>query len=366
MEDLYQILGVSRDAGDDEIKKAYRKLAQKYHPDKGGSKDDEAKFKKISAAYEVLGDKERRRQYDQFGSTGGPGGFDFSQFQNMNFEFGGQNFGDIFDAFFGGGMGRGQKKRGPARGSDIEMVIGINFEEAIFGATKEIEVTSYDACERCKGEGAEPGSKLINCKTCDGTGQEVRIQRTILGQIQTASICHACHGNGRTPEKKCKDCGGEGRVLKNRTIKVKIPAGIHDKAVLRLSGKGEAGGMGGSAGDLFVHVSVSPSKEFERVGDDIHTEQKIHLLQAVLGDQIQVKTVHGDVDLNIPAGTDSGKTFKISEHGAPKVGTTHKGDHVVKIIVETPKRLSKKEKELYEALAKEEGLDLKAPKGLFG
>ena len=370
--DLYKILNIEKGASEAEIKKAYRKLALKYHPDKGAG-GDEKKFKEITEAYEVLGDKQKRAQYDQFGSVGsGPGGagfggFDFGGFENFGFDFGGSgnSFGDIFDSFFGGQQK--QRNKGPTRGNDIEMVVHLTFEEAAFGTTKEAEVSRLETCESCKGNGVEPGSKLITCETCKGTGQHVRVQRTPLGQIQTASVCANCQGSGQIPEKKCSNCGGEGRISKNRSVKVKIPAGIHNKAVLRLQEKGEAGMSGGPYGDLFVHISIESSKEFERIENDIQTTQHIHLLQAVLGDEIKVKTIHGDVTLKIPASTESGKIFKIKEYGVQKVGSAIKGDHYVKIIVDIPKKLSKKEKGLYEELTKESKLNIKPQnRGIFG
>ncbi len=369
--DPYKSLGVNKDASEVEIKKAYRKLALKYHPDKGGTKEDENKFKEVTEAYEVLGDKQKRAQYDQFGSVGGAGGggfggFDFSGFQNVNVDFGG-GFGDIFDSFFGGGARKAQKNRGPLRGNDIEIVVHLTFEEAVFGATKEVEISRYEKCEHCKGMGNEPGSKIVDCTTCHGTGQHIKIQRTPLGQIQTAATCDNCHGAGKIPEKKCRECHGEYRTLKNQKIKIKIPAGINDKAAIRLSGKGEAGVRGGEAGDLFAHISVSGSKEFEREGNDIKTTQSIHLLQAVLGDEITVKTIHGDVTLKMPAGTESGKVFKLKGDGVQKVGTTQKGEHFVKIMIEMPGKLTKKERELYEELVKEAKLNIKPQsKGIFG
>lgn len=368
--DPYKVLGVDKKASEQEIKKAYRKIALKYHPDKGGGKEAEEKFKEATAAYEILSDQQKRNQYDQFGHAGGGsggfGGFDFSGFQNVNFDFGG-GFGDIFDTFFGGGARRAQYQQGPVRGSDIEVVIHLTFEEAVFGTTKEIEISRYETCEHCKGQGNEPGSKIITCDECNGTGQKVRLQRTPLGQIQTASTCEKCGGAGKVPEKKCRECKGEMRLLKNQKIKIKIPAGVQNKAAIRLSGKGEAGLRGGIPGDLFAHVSVAPSPEFHREGDHIKTKQTIHLLQAVLGDEIDVKTIHGQVKLKVPSGTPSGKVFKLKGYGAPRVGTDHKGDHYVELEVEIPQKLSRKEKELYEALAQESGLDIKPQnRGLFG
>jgi len=368
--DYYKALGVDKKASEQEIKRAYRKLAQQHHPDT--EKGDEKKFKEITEAYEVLGDKQKRQQYDQFGSAGsGPGGAGFGQgfegFQNVNFDFGAGGFGDIFDSFFGGGARRTAQKRGPSQGSDIEMVIGLKFEEAVFGVSKEVEISRYETCDKCKGKGAEPGSNLKTCDTCSGTGQQIRIQRTPLGQIQTSAVCSDCDGRGQIPEKKCTKCKGETRVLRTSVIKVKIPAGINDQAVIRLKDKGEAGSLGGPYGDLFVHISVEPSREFERIKDDIYTTQHIHVLQAVLGDEIPVKTIHGNVKLKIPAGTESGKTFKIKDHGVSKVNSTTKGEHYVKIKVDIPQKLSKKERKLYEELIAETNLDIKPQsKGIFG
>jgi len=369
--DYYKALGVDKKATEQEIKKAYRKLAQKYHPDTG--KGDEKKFKEVTEAYEVLGDKQKRAQYDQFGSAGtGPGGgpgfggFDFKGFENVDFGFGG-SFGDIFDTFFGGGGRRTARKKGPIKGNDIEMVIQVTFEEAVFGTAKEIEVSRYETCNNCKGNGAEPGTELKTCGECSGTGQQVKIQRTPLGQIQTTATCRACEGMGKIPEKKCKKCAGEGRILKTSMIKVRIPAGINDQAVIRLNEKGEAGLMGGPYGDLFVHISVAPSREFERIKDDIYTTQRIHILQAVMGDEIPVKTIHGDVKLKIPAGTESGQMFKVKGYGVEKTGAGAKGDHYVKIKVDIPKKLSRKEKQLYEELVKESKLNIKPQnRGIFG
>lgn len=376
--DPYKALGVDKNASESEIKKAYRKLALKHHPDKGGGKESEGKFKEATAAYEILGDKQKKQQYDQFGSVGGAGGVDFDDFaqnfnfKNVNFDFSG--FGDIFDTFFGGGGRRSQQQKGPIRGGDIEIVLHLTFEEAIFGTTKEVEISRYEACENCKGMGNEPGSKIINCETCSGTGQHVRIQQTPLGQIQTASTCSDCHGAGQVPEKKCTKCRGEFRILQNQTMKIKIPEGMHDKAAIRLTGKGEAGLKGGTPGDLFAHISVGASREFVREGNDIRTTQNIHLLQAVLGDEINIKTVHGNVKLKIPAGTENGKVFKVKNYGVPKVNvrnpklkTEERGDHFVKITVDIPKKINKKEKEFYLNLAKEAKMDIKPQsKGLFG
>jgi len=370
--DYYKTLGVGKDASESEIKKAYRKMAQKYHPDTG--KGDESKFKEVAEAYEVVGDKQKRAQYDQFGAAGpgfdggrpegaGFGGFDF---KNVNVDLGG-NFGDIFDTFFSGDPRRAQKKGGASKGGDIEMVMQISFEDAIFGSQKDIEVSRFENCSRCEGMGAEPGTELKTCETCSGTGQQVKIQRTPFGQIQTAAVCQSCEGAGRIPEKKCKTCEGEGRLLKNSRIQARIPAGISDQSVIKLSGKGEAGVLGGPYGDLFLHISVVPSKEYDRIKNDIYTTEHIHVLQAIMGDEIPIKTVHGEVKLKIPSGTQSGSSLRLKGYGVPIVGSSNRGDHHVKIKVEIPRKLSGKEKKLYDELVEETKLDIKPQnKGLFG
>jgi molecular chaperone DnaJ len=373
--DYYIILGVERGASDMDIKKAYRRLAQKYHPDKNkGDKDAESKFKEANQAYETLSDKQKRSFYDQFGTTqgaggGGSSGFDgFSQggFSSQGFDFSnfGGGFADIFETFFGGGGGgrSGSKKRGPVRGEDIEAKIKIKFEESVTGTERDLEITKADTCNNCHGTGAEPGSKIITCASCGGTGQIREIRQTLLGQMATSRTCDNCRGEGRIPERKCSVCHGTTRVRKTDRVKVKIPAGISNESTIRLSGKGEAGVNGGQYGDLYLHITVEPSRDFVRSGNDIHSEQKIHLIQGVLGDDIKIKTIYGEVVLKVPAGTQSGKIFKLKDYGMPKLNSDLKGDHYLKIILETPAKLSRKEKELYAQLAKESGLFLKADK----
>lgn len=372
-EDLYKTLGVAKGASDAEVKSAYRKLALKWHPDKHkGDKEAEKKFKEINKAYEVLSDKKKRDQYDAFGSTegmgggaGGFGGMDFGGFDFSGFSGGGNaGFADIFESFFGGGgAGRGKpKKSGALRGNDIEASIKIAFEEAIFGAEKELEITKPDICKHCSGQGAEPGSSIVTCKTCNGSGELRTVKNTILGQMATSRLCDNCLGEGRVPEKTCSVCHGTCRVRSKERIKVRIPAGVDNGSTIRLKEKGEAGLRGGAYGDLYIHLQVEPSKKFFRAGYDIHAEARVHLIQAVLGDEVEIETVHGKETIKIPAGTEDGKVFKISGKGVP-MREGH-GDHLVKIRIDIPAKLSKREKELYAELAKEAGLDIKKG-GLF-
>ncbi len=359
--DLYSVLGVERNATDPDIKRAYRKLAQKYHPDVNkGDADAELKFKEVNLAYEVLSDKKKRTQYDQFGAAGGPGGAGgfpgggFAGFDPSDF---GGNFADIFETFFGGAApGATRAKRGgPQPGNDIETALSLKFEEAVFGVEKELELTKADTCPHCKGKGAEPGTSLVSCNECQGTGQIRSTRQTILGQVQTVRTCSTCEGLGQTPEKKCAKCHGQMRTRQKSRVTVKIPSGIENGATIRLQGKGEAGTHHGKYGDLYLHIQVKPHPKFERHGYDVYSIEKIHLVQAVLGDTISIETVHGKVDLKIPTGTQSEQTFKVKGHGVPHVRGTGKGDHYVKIEVEIPKKLSRREKELYKELQKESG-----------
>lgn len=371
--DYYKSLGVEKNASETEIKKAYRKLAQKYHPDVNrDNKEAEKKFKEVSEAYEVLSDKQKRSAYDQFGKAGvgggsqgfgGFGGFDTSQFEGMN--FGG--FGDIFETFFGGGMsGQQTRSRGPQKGEDLEVVLHLTFNESVTGVKKKIKLNRAEKCKHCAGNGAEPGSKITTCGTCHGAGQITQIQRTPLGSIQTSRVCPECQGEGKKAEKVCQQCHGKGFQKEQVEIEVNVPAGIYDGAILKLAEKGNVGKKGGLNGDLYVHIAVTASPEFTRKNEDIYSEQKIHLLQAVLGDEIEIKTITEKVILKIPAGTLSGKVFKLKNYGMPKMNSSSRGDHYVKIIIDIPQKLSKKEKELYAELTKEAGLKIKpTDKGFF-
>ncbi|MFA6917851.1 MAG: molecular chaperone DnaJ [Candidatus Gracilibacteria bacterium] len=381
MKDLYETLGVKKDASESEIKAAYRKLALQWHPDKHhGEKDVEQKFKEINMAYEVLSDKKKRQQYDTFGSSGGRGGFGggggqgggFNGFDGAGFDFSGfsggaSNFADIFETFFNGGgsSNRGRKKKtGAMRGNDIEASIKISFEEAVFGCEKELEITKPDVCKNCKGNGVEPGSSIITCPNCRGTGEIRAVRNTILGQITTSSTCDECGGEGKVPEKKCTSCHGTTRTRTKENVKVRIPAGVDNGSTIRLSGKGEGGVKNGTSGDLYITLQVTPHKKFIRDGYDIHSEVEIHLVQAVLGAEIEVETIHGKERIVVPSGTEDGKVFRLKGKGVTKIGADVKGDHLVKIRIKIPSKISKTEKELYLKLAEEAGIDVKKG-GLF-
>ncbi|MFA5871942.1 MAG: molecular chaperone DnaJ [Parcubacteria group bacterium] len=367
--DYYNILGVGKDASDDEIKKAYRKLAHKHHPDKPGG--DESKFKEVNEAYQVLSDKEKRSQYDQYGQTfeqaqsqggfGGSGGYqDFSSFaEGFNFNFGSDarggrsgfsGFEDIFgDIFSQAGFG-GERRTRRARGEDIQIDLEIDFSEMANGTEKEVDLYKRVKCSVCEGTGVAPGSKKVECPTCKGEGQIRTTQRTFLGNISQVSVCPECQGEGEIPEKKCTKCSGKGRVREYEKIRIKIPAGIANGQSIRLEGLGESGERGGESGDLYVTVHVKSDKRFSRKGDDVHSNAKISFSQVALGGKIEVETAYGDVKLKIPAGTQSGEIFRIKGKGIKHLGHYGYGDHYVKIQVVTPKNLSREQKELLEKL----------------
>ncbi|MFA6528493.1 MAG: molecular chaperone DnaJ [Candidatus Gracilibacteria bacterium] len=376
MKDLYEILGVSKTASDAEIKKAYRRLAQKHHPDMNKSdKTAEAKFKEVNQAYEILSDKQKRGQYDQFGSTsfngggGGPSGFQgFQGFDFGSFSGGAGGFSDIFETFFGGDMGRRSRKsrKSGVRGDDIEFELNLTFEEAVFGIERTLEVAKADVCQTCEGKGYEANTKIVTCSNCNGAGQIRSVRQTILGQISTSHICSNCNGEGRVPEKKCHECHGTMRTRQKSKITVKIPSGIDDGSIVKLSGRGEAGVGGGPYGDLYLHIRVMAHNKFSREGTTIRSVEEIDLLQAVLGDQIKMATVYGEIDLKIPAGTQNGQIFTLKGYGVKPQNSTTAGEHLVKISIRIPKKLSNKERELYEQLALEKGLKTSGHGGIFG
>jgi molecular chaperone DnaJ len=352
--DYYEVLGVSKDASADEIKKAFRKAAVLHHPDKEGG--DESKFKEINEAYEVLKDQQKRQRYDQFGHAGvggngggGASGNPFEGFggfggQNVHFDFGDGGLGDIFGQFFGGG---GQQQRGPKRGRDVETSLSLTFEQAVFGVEEKLVLDMDDECEHCHGTTVEPGHSMKTCPTCKGAGQQTRVMNTIFGQIQQAVTCETCKGTGKVPEKVCTVCRGKGTQRRKQTVTLKVPAGIDDGATIRLKERGEAIG-GGARGDLYVHIRVKAHKKFTREGDIILSEEHISMIDAALGTEIEVETVDGNVRMKIPAGTQSGTDFKLSNHGVPHMRGGSRGAHIVSVVVDTPTKLSKKQKELLE------------------
>ncbi|NDC22077.1 molecular chaperone DnaJ [bacterium] len=347
--DYYEVLGASKSASADELKKAFRRAAIEHHPDRGG---DEAKFKEVNEAYEVLKDQDKRKRYDQFGHAGVGGGAGggsdpfggFGQGQNVNFDFGDLGLGDIFSSFFGGGGGSGRSQQ-QTRGRDVEAGVEISFKDAIFGTEVKMNMNIEDTCEHCKGKTVEPGHELHTCDECKGAGQVTNVMKTVFGNIQQAVVCPKCGGKGKIPEKNCTVCKGKGTKHKKQDVKLKIPAGIDDGAVIRLREHGEAI-ANGPKGDLYVNIRVKPHKKFTREGDLILSEEHIDMVQAALGTEVSVDTVDGPVTMKIPAGTQSGSDFKLSNHGVPHIRGNSRGAHIVMIIVDTPTKLTKKQQEL--------------------
>ena len=357
--DYYAVLGLEKGASDDEIKRAFRKLAIKYHPDKNqGNAEAEAKFKEINEAYQVLSDPEKKARYDQFGSadfdgsgfgSGGFGGFDFN-------DMGG--FGDIFETFFGGGGSSSRRRNGPVKGNDVEYTLNLTFEEAVFGVEKEITINRSENCETCHGTGAKAGTSPKTCTKCNGTGQ-VRVQRqTPLGNFVSNSTCDRCGGKGTVVEEPCHTCSGKGKVRKSRKIKINVPAGVDTGNVMPLRGQGEHGSNGGPAGDLYIRINVSKSSKFDRRGNDIYIDTHISMGRAALGVEITVPTVDGDVKYSIPAGTQSGTLFRLKGKGVPRVNSSGRGDQYVKVIVDIPKNLNEKQIEALKAFMEASGEDV--------
>jgi molecular chaperone DnaJ len=357
--DYYEILGIGKSASADEIKKAFRRLAVQYHPDKQGG--DEAKFKEVNEAYEVLKDESKRKRYDQFGhagvgSTGAGEGFGgFNGFrgpngQEVHFDFGDLGLGDIFSSFFGGGPQAGQRRQ--ARGRDIETRVEVSFEQAIFGTEVDLQLNVEDTCDHCKGTTVEPGHELMTCDQCKGSGQVVNVTRTVFGNIQQATICPRCKGRGKVPEKMCSVCHGKGTRAKKQQIRLKVPAGVDDGATIRLREHGEAV-ANGPKGDLYVNLRVKPHKKFTREGDLVLSEEHVSMADAALGTEIEVETVDGLVRMKVPAGTQSGSDFKLAGHGVPHLKSETRGAHIVTVVVDTPVKLSKRQQELLEAFRQE-------------
>ena len=355
--DFYELLGVSRSATEDDIKRAYRELARRYHPDSGHNDPAaEEQFKEISRAYETLRDPERRRRYDMFGDNGGratAGGDAFG-------------FGDLFDAFFGGDPFGSRRGSAPGRGPDAEALVELTLEQAAFGTTHTIEASLPVACTRCEGSGCEPGTHPTRCDVCGGSGEVRQVRRSILGQIVTASPCGVCGGTGQRILSQCRDCRGDGRVLTDRTIEVQVPAGVDDAQRLRLSGRGAAAPRGGQSGDLYVNIRVRPHPDFDRQGDDLLSVKRVSVAQAALGAVVAVPTLEEPHDLSVPPGTQPGEMFRVKGAGIPSLRGRGRGDLLVRVDVEVPTRLSEEEAGLLLRLAELRGEDVAPPeKGVF-
>ncbi len=362
--DYYKTLGIEKGASEEDVKRAFRKLAHQYHPDKNGG--DDTKFKEINEAYQVLSDKNKRSQYDQFGSGfenmggfGGQGGQGFGGFNGFN-GFGGQggfsqdfDLSDLFGEFFGGGSRRSSSGKNKSRkGSDIEINLEIEFMEAVFGLTKEISLKRIEKCKHCDGVGNEPGTKINTCSSCNGRGSVDRVVNSIFGQMRTQVTCDACGGEGKTFEKKCTKCNGDGITASFHDVKINIPAGIDNNQTLKLSEEGNAGSNGGKYGDLYINIKIKPHKTLKRDGYNVLTSVDISFPEAALGCKKDIETVNGEISLKIPAGIQSGTIIKLEDQGIKKLEGRGNGDHLVTVNVITPKHLSVKEKKVYEDLLK--------------
>ncbi len=365
--DYYEVLGIEKGADGDQIKKAYRKMAKKYHPDI--NKDNpqaEEKFKEVNEAYEILSDPQKKQAYDQFGHAGvdpnagfggaGAGGF------------GGFDMGDIFESFFGGfggGFGGGGRRNAPRKGGDIHQSVELTFTEAAFGVTKEIVILRVEDCETCQGTGAKSGTSAQTCPTCNGTGQVKTTQRTPLGNFVSTSTCSACRGEGKIIKDPCSVCNGQGKVKRRRTISVKIPAGIDNGQTVSMRGEGDMGYKGGPSGDLLITVRIKRHDLFTREGYNVHCEVPITFVQAALGCDIEVPTIDGKIRYHIPEGTQTDTVFRLKNKGIPSLRGGGRGDQMVKVVVEIPKNLSQKQKELLMEFDKETGGSYKRSKTFF-
>ena len=356
--DYYEVLGVSRGASEDEIKKAYKKMARKYHPDLNpGDKTAEEKFKEVNEAYEVLSDADKKARYDQYGHAGvdpnfGAGGFGGGF--DGSFDFG--DLGDIFGSFFGGfGGGRRTNPNAPQRGESIRMSIAISFEEAAFGCEKAVTVERYETCDTCHGNGCAPGTSPEVCPDCHGTGTVQVRRQTPMGVFATSSPCPKCGGKGRIIHQPCKDCRGSGMVRKKKTIQASIPAGIDNGQTISIRGQGNAGKNGGPAGDLIVGVRIKPHPHFQREGTSVLCEAPITFTQAVLGAELEIPTIDGKVKYTLPEGTQSGTTFRLKGKGIPSINGRGRGDQYVTVYIETPKNLNKEQKEALKKFAETMG-----------
>ncbi len=348
--DYYEVLGLDRNASTDEIKKAYRKMARQYHPDVNKAEDAEQKFKEVKEAYDVLSDSQKKATYDQYGHVdpnqgmGGMGGFE-------------GGFGDIFDMFFGGGGGGRRNPNAPQKGADLQYTLQIEFKEAVFGKELDIQIPRTETCDRCAGSGAKAGTKPDTCSVCGGSGQQEVVQNTVFGRIVNRRVCSSCNGQGTTIKDKCGQCHGSGKVKKQRTIHIKIPAGVDDGAQMRVSGEGESGSKGGPPGDLYVVIRVKSHDFFEREEDDIYCEVPLTFAQASLGDEIEVPTLDGRVKIKIPPGTQTDTYFRLKGKGVPRLRGYGQGDQHVKVVVVTPTNISDRQRDLLREFAELSGED---------
>lgn len=364
--DYYEILGIDRNATEDDIKKAFRKLALKYHPDRNqGNKEAEEKFKEINEAYQVLSDPQKKSQYDQFGTADfngqGSGGFNFGGFQ----DFGG--FGDIFDTIFNGGFSgfTNAKNNGPQPGADLQYNLNLTFEEAAFGAAKEIEISRSEECKKCGGTGAKHGTRPETCDKCGGTGQVKTQRRTAFGNFVTVNTCDKCGGKGTIIREACPDCHGTGKVRRMRKITINVPAGVDTGNTITLRGEGEPGTRGGEHGDLYININILPHKIFKREGFDVICEMPISFPQATLGAEVDVPTIDGMMKYSIPEGTQSGTVFRLRGKGIPRLRGYGRGDELIRIIVDVPRRLNEKQKALLKQFAESCGEDVNEQRKSF-
>ncbi|MEL6130108.1 MAG: molecular chaperone DnaJ [Cyanobacteria bacterium J06633_23] len=364
--DYYEVLGVSRGADQDEVKRAYRRLARKYHPDVNKDAGAEDKFKEINRAYEVLSEPEIRARYDRFGEAGvggaAAGGAGFQDFSDMG------GFADIFESFFSGFSGgpTQTKRRGPMRGDDLRLDLKLDFAEAVFGGEKEIKISHLENCMTCKGSGAKPGTRPRTCSTCGGSGQVRRATRTPFGSFTQVSACPTCNGTGEVVEERCEVCGGAGRKQETKKLKITVPAGVDNGTRLRVSNEGDAGMRSGPPGDLYVYLFVKEHSNFQRDGINVLSDLKISYLQAILGCELQVETVDGSVEVQVPAGTQPNTVLTLENRGVPKLGNpVSRGNHLLTILVDIPTRIKAEERELLAKLAEVRG-DSISKKGLEG
>jgi molecular chaperone DnaJ len=356
--DYYEVLGVSRTADAEDLKKAYRRLARQYHPDVNKEAGAEERFKEANEAYEVLSDAEKRRAYDRFGHAGVDGNAGYT-----DFGFGGIS--DIFEEFFGFGSGTRARRRGPRRGNDLQYDLEISFEEAVFGCEKEIEIYRMDICPECQGSRAEPGTTPIRCNQCNGTGEVRRVQQSILGSFVNVTTCPTCQGTGEVISIPCRHCRGQGQIRVTKSITVKVPAGVDDGTRIRLAGEGEPGSQGGPSGNLYVLLHVQPHSIFRRSGNDLVLELNINVAQAALGDRVKIPTLDGEETVSIPAGTQTGRIFRLRGRGVPHLRHSGRGDLLIVTQVVVPTDLDDQQRELFQELGKTLGKEV-IPQGERG